>query len=101
MDKRWSLVSLNANSHFLLQEETPSRSDCSRRLSEGEDMRERQLVSSAKRNNLVKRLLDGRSLMYIRNKRGPRMLPWGTPEITGREEEEQPEIETCCCLPSK
>ena len=29
----------------------------------------------------------GRSLIKMTNKRGPRMLPWGTPEVTGNIDE--------------
>ena len=39
--------------------------------------------------------------MYIRNKSGPRILPCGTPEMTGRADEKQPLILTCCLLPVK
>ena len=44
-------------------------------------------MSSAKRSNEELDTQTGRSLMYTRNKRGPRMLPCGTPERTGRNAE--------------
>ena len=45
------------------------------------------LVSSTKRSNEELDTQSGRSLMYTRNRRGPRMLPCGTPERTGRNAE--------------
>jgi len=45
----------------------------------GDDFR--KLVSSA--NRLVKKdVANGKSFVYIRNSRGPRTLPWGTPHAT-------------------
>ena len=40
--------------------------------------------SSAKRQALAL-TLDGRSLMYARNRSGPSTVPCGTPEVTGAE----------------
>ena len=37
----------------------------------------------------------GKSLIYRRNKRGPRTVPCGTPEDTGIEEEQVPLRTTC------
>lgn len=53
--------------------------------------------SSAKRRMLDVRLA-GKSLIYIRNRRGPRTVPWGTPERTGLLEEEWLLAYTNCCL---
>ena len=39
------------------------------------------LASSAKSSLLVDNSVEGRSFMKMRNSTGPRMLPWGTPEI--------------------
>ena len=36
-----------------------------------------------------------RSLMKIRNRTGPRILPWGTPALTGKGEERIPLRATC------
>ena len=45
------------------------------------------LASSAKSSILVDSSVEGRSFMKMRKSTGPRILPWGTPEITGRVEE--------------
>ena len=44
-------------------------------------------MSSAKRSNEELDTQSGRSLMYTRNRREPRMLPCGTLERTGRNAE--------------
>ena len=44
----------------------------------------KSLVSSANTKTEERAIVYGRSLIYIMKRRGPRMLPWGTPEITGR-----------------
>ena len=38
------------------------------------------------------------SLINRTNKRGPKIEPWGTPDLTGRVLEVTPPIKTCCCL---
>ena len=54
-------------------------------------------LSSAKRRTLVpgERFLC-MSLMYMRKKRGPNTVPWGTPERTGRGSDDWPSTTTCC-----
>ena len=42
------------------------------------------LVSSANRSVLEEVVVAGRSLMNMMNSSGPRTLPWGTSEETGR-----------------
>jgi len=39
-------------------------------------------------------MVDGRSFIKTRKGKGPRMLPWGTPEITDRRFDKQSSIET-------
>ena len=48
-------------------------------------------MSSAKRNSLAwsERGRSPMSLIKIRNRMGPRIDPWGTPEDTGRKEERE------------
>ena len=36
----------------------------------------------------------GRSLMYTRKRIGPRILPWGTPDKTGRRGDDSPQMLT-------
>ena len=43
-------------------------------------------------------ITDGRSLMKIRNKIGPRTLPWGIPLVTLAFEELLPSTNTVCIL---
>ena len=41
---------------------------------------------------------DGMSLMYIKNRRGPSMVPWGTPDKTFSVTEDFPFNSNCCVL---
>ena len=56
------------------------------------------MVSSAKRLtvelflNIVREVIN----VDIRKRRGPRTLPWGTPEVTLMEEDILPSRRTCC-----
>jgi hypothetical protein len=45
--------------------------------------------------------LEGRSLMKARKSRGPKTLPWGTPEVTGDVWECEPSRTTRCVLPKR
>ena len=45
------------------------------------------LVSSANVSTIEEETQLVRSLIKMINRRGPKMLPWGTPEVTGRTEE--------------
>ena len=48
----------------------------------GQALEQSRAVSSAKR--LTPGAISGRSLIYRRNSSGPRIEPWGTPEVTGK-----------------
>ena len=54
--------------------------------------------SSAKSRKLVDRL-SGRSFMLRRKRSGPRMVPWGTSEVTMVDDDVAPLTTTCCVLP--
>ena len=55
----------------------------------------RHLVSSAYvSHNLAGLVESRRSLIYIRNSKGPRILPYGTPESTGSASDNVPVMET-------
>ena len=57
-------------------------------------------ISSA--NNFIKKLVaSGKSFMKIRNNRGPRMDPYGTPYFILIKEDLTPLILTYCCLESR
>ena len=56
------------------------------------------IVSSAKRWNVSKLEVLGKSFTYNKNKRGPRIDPWGTPQVTGNESELWPLTFTNCSL---
>ena len=43
----------------------------------------KHLVSSANERSFEYETAVGRSLVYTRKSKGPRILPWGTPESTG------------------
>ena len=75
------------NRFHCLQKDIPSRSFCSREASVKLMIDLEHLMSSAKRSNEELDTQSSRSLMYTRNRRGPRMLPCGTPERTGRNAE--------------
>ena len=49
-------------------------------------------------NNLVfdERMHLGRSFMYTRNNRGPRTVPWDTPDMTGLVSDDCPSRMTVC-----
>ena len=68
------------------------RSSCRDSASSSVLMRQYKRQSSAKRRALAW-TLDGRSLMYARNSRGP-TVPWGTPEVTGAEVDDLPSTTT-------
>ena len=60
------------------------------------------LVSSAYREGLVSFSINsGRSLMKIMKSKGPRMLPSGTPEVTGDQLDVAPSTTTLWVLPFK
>ena len=40
----------------------------------------------------------GRSLIYVKKRRGPRTIPWGTPDRTAAENNSVPSSATCCFL---
>ena len=82
MDRREYLVSLNVSFHSVLHLDNRSRSDCSKKWSFEEDIGRRHLVTSANRNDSECTIEEGKPFIYRRNRRGPRMLPWGTPDIT-------------------
>ena len=48
----------------------------------------KSFASSANKEILLKETVQGRLLMYIKNRRGPKMLPWGMADVTGRKSEE-------------
>ena len=50
-------------------------------------------------NNLAwESTTEERSLIKARNKRRPRTVPWGTPEVTSASSDLAPSIRTCCFL---
>ena len=57
---------------------------------EGWQMDSRSLVSSAKRYDWQNVVVLGMSFTNMRNNKGPRILPCGTPDFTGRTFEELP-----------
>ena len=59
------------------------------------------LVSSANKWKLSSFEVFGKSLIYNKNRRGPRMDPWGTPQVIERESELWPFILTNCSLLDK
>ena len=73
--------------YWVLHVDSASRSACNRMQSCGECIGLRHLVSSANRNALECFMVDDRSFMYMRNRRWPSRLPWGTLETTGSIEE--------------
>ena len=55
-------------------------------------------MSSANRREVANWTESGMSLIKMINRRGPSMLPWDTPEVTGSSEERVPSIQTICDL---
>ena len=44
----------------------------------------------------------GESLIYnIKERRGPRTVPWGTPDRTAAEDDSEPSSATCCIMPAR
>ncbi len=56
------------------------------------------LVSTAKSRTEDDKAAPCRSFTNTRNGSGPRILPWGTPETTGRRPERWLDADTHCCL---
>ena len=56
------------------------------------------LVSSASNRALLQQMASGRSFMYMINRRDPRILPWGTLDITRRRSEWKLLIDMNCYL---
>ena len=48
----------------------------------------KSFASSASKKIMLKETMQRKSLMYTRNRRGPKMLPWGMPDLTGSKSEE-------------
>ena len=71
-----------------------SRSCCIRVNSFSLEIDFNSFVSSAKRCMVQNEVAVGMSFTKIRNRRGPRTLPWGTPDRTGSNSDEQPSIQT-------
>ena len=60
-------------------------------------MVEYSIVSSAY-SPILDCMDDGKSLMYHKNSKGARIVPWGTPELTGCNSLVNPSKTTRCCL---
>ena len=89
------LDGLNDICHFCCHSSREARSDCRTSVSAGLSILLYSNVSSA--NNLaVEWTASGRSLMYARKSRGPKTLPWGTPERTRALVDRQPSRAPCC-----
>lgn len=74
--------------------ERASKSDCSDWVSKRQLICLNNLVSSANSRTVEKEVEVGRSLIYVRNSKGPRILPCGTPERTGSLDDTWEFIET-------
>ena len=65
------------------------------------------VITLNSRQSSAKSLVDefwttcGRSLMYARKRRGPRTVPWGTPDVMSAGEECTPSRSTSCFLSAK
>ena len=56
---------------------------------------------SSANSRVVDETTDGKSLMKNRNKRGSKMVPWGTPEETVVAADDWPSSTTHCVRPSR
>ena len=77
------LSTLNSISHLASHLPSASRSCCRRLVSFLSVMSRYNTQSSAKSLTLLLVIDSCRSLMYTRNKTGPRTVPCGTPLVTG------------------
>ena len=59
------------------------------------------MLSSANSLSLLYFSYSGKSFMKIRNRIGPRTVPWGTPDVTETDAEEVPFMTTVCVLSDK
>ena len=90
---------LNLRPHVMLQLCSALISFCRICASCGSVILRAILVSSAKiAHKVFGDSTCGRSLMYRRKSSGPRIEPWGTPEVTGSQADSVPLIITLCSL---
>ena len=73
-----------------------ARSCCNGSLSCWLVIGQKRSVSSANIRAFELLVTSGRSLIYARNKSGPRTVPWGTPDRTSALDEWQLSRSTCC-----
>ena len=94
--RSWHFWGWKLMSHCLSHCWSASKSDCRSAASWWVWISLYMRQSSA--NNLVldERTHLGRSCMYIRNNRGPRTVPWGTPDVTGLVSDDFPSRMTVC-----
>ena len=88
-------LALNCICQLSCHSESVFKSVCKRSTSESSWMGRYITQSSAnKRTSDV--ILSGRSFIYAKNKRGPRTVPWGTPDLTCTHCEWSPSTTTRC-----
>ena len=95
------LSTLNSISHLASHLPRASRSCCRRLVSFLSVMSRYNTQSSAKSLTLLLVIDSCRSLMYARNKTGPRTVPCGTPLVTGLGVEVSPSSSTRWVLSSR
>ena len=88
----WNLIP-----HFLAQEPNRSISLWSFIVSFSSLISRQQTQSSAK-SLISDSISDEMSFMYRENNKGPRTVPWGTPDKTGAQSDFTPFTTTRCCL---
>ena len=62
----------------------------------GDVIQPRTFQSLARSKDEAIKVEEGRSLMYMIKRSGPRIPPCGTPEVTGKKEGLMSSIEVCC-----
>ena len=97
MRRTLHLSGWNSQSHISSHVASSLKSSCSWRQS-WIDLTVRYMIQASAKSLVLEVTVSGRSLMNIRNSKGPKKVPWGTALITSTLSEVAPSTTTCWFL---